>query len=57
MKLLTSNRYYALNDRTINLLMKCDIGLSAVAGEDFIVSVNDAEFRIYLLMKQMLNPL
>ena len=29
MKLLTSNRYYALNDRTINLLMKGDIDMSA----------------------------
>ena len=29
MKLLTADRYYALNDRTINLLMKGDIDMSA----------------------------
>ena len=34
MKLLTSNRYYALNDRTIALLMKGDIDMSATVGED-----------------------
>ena len=33
MKLLTSNRYYALNDRTIDLLMKGDIDMSATVGE------------------------
>ena len=31
MKLLTSNIYYALNDRTVNLLMKGDIDMSATA--------------------------
>ena len=29
MKLLTANKYYALNGRTINLLMKGDIDMSA----------------------------
>ena len=33
MKLLTSYRYYALNDRTINLLMKGDIDMSATTSE------------------------
>ena len=34
MKLLTSKRYYALNDRTINLLMKGDVDMSATTGEE-----------------------
>ena len=33
MKLLTADRYYALNDRTINLLMKGDIDMSATTSE------------------------
>ena len=33
MKLSTANRYYALNDRTINLLMKCDIDTSTIISE------------------------
>ena len=33
MKLLTSKRYYALNDRTINLLMEGDIDMSATTSE------------------------
>ena len=44
MKLLASNRYYALNDRTINLLMKGDIDMSAVVGEELeAISISDAE--------------
>ena len=44
MKRLTSNKYYALNDRTINLLMKGDIGMSAVVGEELeAISISDAE--------------
>ena len=44
MKLLTSNRYYPLNDRTINLLMKGDIDMSVVVGEDLVkVGVSDVE--------------
>ena len=44
MELLTSNRYYALNDRTINLLMKGDIDISATVGEDYeAISISDAE--------------
>ena len=44
MELLTSNRYYALNDRTIKLLMKGDIDMSAVVGEEAIVNtISDAE--------------
>ena len=34
MKLLTSNRYYALNDRTINLLLKGEIDMSATHSEE-----------------------
>ena len=33
MILLSSNRYYALNDRTVNLLMKGKPDMSAVTGE------------------------
>ena len=33
MKLLTSKRYYALNDRTINLLLKGTIDVSATTSE------------------------
>ena len=33
MYLFTSKRYYALNDRTTNLLMKGDIGMSATTSE------------------------
>ena len=44
MKLLSSNRYYPLNDRTINLLMKGDIDMSVTVGEELeAVSVSDAE--------------
>ena len=44
MKLLTSNRYYPLNDRTINLLMKGNIDMSVTVGEEFeAISVSDAE--------------
>ena len=34
MRLLTSNIYYVLNDRTIHLLMKGDIDMSAVTDND-----------------------
>ena len=34
MTLLPANRYYALNDRTINLLLKGEIDMSATYGED-----------------------
>ena len=45
----TAKRYYALNDRTINLLMKGNIYMSAMTGEDNGGggggnSVSDAEF-------------
>ena len=44
MKLLTLDRYYALNDRTINLLMKGDIDMSAVSGDTVEqVTESDAE--------------
>ena len=44
MKLLTTNRYYALNDRTINLLLKGNIDMSAAVGsEEQAISVSDGE--------------
>ena len=44
MKLWTSKRYYDLNDRTTNLLMKGDIDMSAVVGEEgTAISISDAE--------------
>ena len=44
MKLLTSDRYYPLNDRTINMLMIGDIDMSAVVGEELVaISISDAE--------------
>ena len=44
MKLLTSTIYYALSDRTINLLMKGDVDLSvAVVEEGAATSISDAE--------------
>ena len=43
MKLLTSKRYYALNDRTINLLLKGEIDMSVVHTGAAKVSHSDAE--------------
>ena len=43
MVLLSSNRYYALNDRTINLLVKGKIDMNAVAGEVDAPKFSDAE--------------
>ena len=44
MTLLTSNRHYPLNDRTINLLMKGDIDMSVTVGEELeAVGISDAE--------------
>ena len=34
MKLSTANRYYALNDRTINLLLKGEIDMSATHSDE-----------------------
>ena len=43
MKLLTANRYYALNDRTINLLMKGNIDMSATtSGKSEEIKESDA---------------
>ena len=43
-KLLTSKRYYGLNDRTITFLMKGDIDMGVVVGEEAIVNtISDAE--------------
>ena len=43
MKLVTSNRYYALNDRTIALLMKGDIDMSVMVVEIEEYSPSDKE--------------
>ena len=43
MKLVTSNRNYALNDRTIALLMKGDIDMSVMVVEIEESSPNDKE--------------
>ena len=43
-ELLTSRRYYALNDRTINLLMGGGIGMSVVGGQEAVLNtISDAE--------------
>ena len=39
----SSNKCYALNDRTINLLMKCKIDMDAVTGEVGAPKFSDAE--------------
>ena len=43
MKFLTANRYYALNDRTISLLLKGELDMSATHGEDSKPTVSDEE--------------
>ena len=44
MKLLTSKRYYALNDRTINLLLKGDIDMNATTSETAeVITDSDTE--------------
>ena len=43
MILLSSNRFYALNYRTINLLMKGRTDMNAVAGEVGTPKFSDAE--------------
>ena len=44
MKLLKSERYYALNNRTINLLLKAQIDMSVVVGEELVnTSFSDVE--------------
>ena len=43
MKLLSSKRYYALNDRTINLLLKGEIDMSTTHTHAEKVSHSDAE--------------
>ena len=45
MYLPTSKRYYALNDRTINLLMGGDIDMSVAVGQEAVLNTpSDAEF-------------
>ena len=45
MVLPSSNRYYALNDRTINLLLKGKIGTNAIIGGPEEPTFSDAEIR------------
>ena len=46
MYLPTSKRYYALNGRTINLLMGGDIDMSVAVGSEAVLNTpSDAEFR------------
>ena len=43
MKILTANKYYALNDRAINLLMRGDIDMSATtSGKSEEIQESDA---------------
>ena len=57
MYLLTSKRYYALNDRTTNLLMNGDIDLSTAASETFeVITDSDKEVvDLILLLNKKLN--
>ena len=50
MKLLTSKRYYALTDRTINLLLKGDIDMSTTTSETAEV-ITDSDKEIVVLIK------
>ena len=56
MELLTSKIYYALNGRTINLLMKGDIGMSATtSGKAEGVKESDSEVIDLLGVEKKLN--
>ena len=45
MYLPTSKRYYALNDRTINLLMGGEVDMSVAVGQEAVLNTpSDAEF-------------
>ena len=52
MKLVKSNRYYALNNRTIALLMKGTIDASTIVGTETIdVMESDAEVQVLMLLE------
>ena len=51
MELLTSNRYYPLNDRTINLLMKGDIDMSVTIGDE-VEQIKDSDSEVVKLFAQ-----
>ena len=52
MKLVKSNRYDALNDRTISLLIKGDIDTSSIVGTEVIdVMESDAEVKALMLLE------
>ena len=60
MYLPTAKRYYALNDRTINLLMKGNVGMSATTGETDEgdkSTFSDAEVKEIAKKKKKLNYL
>ena len=50
MKRLTSNLYYALNDRTIDLLMKGDIDMTSTT-ETLETYASDAEVKALMLLE------
>ena len=52
MYLFNSKRYYALNDRTINLLMKCTIDMSATSSESAEVITNSDKEVVDLIGKE-----
>ena len=51
MKLLTSKRYYALNDRAINLLMKGKSDMSAAVGDE-VVGVRQGDEEITAIIEE-----
>ena len=65
MKLIDLKRYYALNDRTINLLLKGEIDMSATydgetkpptASDDEIVDLLDKETNIEVFRAEKIKP-
>ena len=53
MYLPTSKLYYALNDRTINLLMGGDIDMGVTVGQEAVLNfTSDAEF-VAITVKEM----
>ena len=51
MILLSSNRYYPLNDRTINLLMKGNIDMSVTLGDE-VEQIHDSDAEVVKLIAQ-----
>ena len=57
MKLLTSKRYYVLNDRTLNLLRKGDVDMIATTTEGYSDQGSDEEIITYLIKSNQLKYL